>query len=911
MSMVGTTLSDRMVENDTSGNSASSSSSGISSTSSVSATNNGGSANALNIYSTSCLRRPSFLAMKSASTNSVTSSVKAAPTSNSKSGASASSTSSEFPFIMRRDNMNGKASSNGKETVNLVASKEYRIDELQNCSHVADVEFDDKDMDKGHNNNTVVVFDLTTAGCLLYSDTPAHVSSSGSSVENGDAPNKEVYRIHLSLPSTLVKRPKFHFEKLLRTIIDDSKRLKLMNLIDNCDTFLFFDGTSTITKCSLTTYWLIKKFHAFLHDKIGKSNLRLYILEKMDTNLEQPFDYAKEDVPTASGENCKNRNSTAPQKKLNLTIKILPKSTDKMFIQSIKKDAIHYSPNSLKKYFKFHIPTDVEDSDPILPNWLKPFSKKSDNDIILQKLLKNFEYLENLELKRLERGLNSDRNDDSLKLQDSNSYHKIYSLSNLQKEFTKQKKIAMKKPNSCPSSPCFTENDLKLSIPKQQPVLGPPSMHFKLLNSTESNSSPSSSHVDTDSDSLLTPMDNYQVSQGIQSFTKNRYSNILPYEHSRVKLQPSPIHGPTSTNTGYSPSSNLSSTHIPMKKTQDDSCLSNSNNKKRRNSFASSQSYFNQITDPFQRDKGQNRCDTTSKESFNDYFNANYLKLPKINGDFTYIATQAPLPSTIDDFWKVISSNGVKVIISLNSNDELFMRKWDVYWNNNRSDQKYKIDITETFENACNVDGCILRIFTIYKKEEEKDSSIAKSTVYQLQYTKWLDSCGIVMQDILNLHTIKNMLLNNPLALLSDLRAGINKDAVDYSDDVWTHSLTKEKEKSAKQPPLLVHCSAGCGRTGVFITLDFLLNVLTQPTNSSNSIDVWNMSQDLIFITVNELRKQRISMVQNLTQYITCYESILEYFSLIKKQKGRQISKGITDIQSKQQNNVDCTRTHA
>lgn len=85
-----------------------------------------------------------------------------------------------------------------------------------------------------------------------------------------------------------------------------------------------------------------------------------------------------------------------------------------------------------------------------------------------------------------------------------------------------------------------------------------------------------------------------------------------------------------------------------------------------------------------------------------------------------------------------------------------------------------------------------------------------------------------------------------------------------------------------KQPPLLVHCSAGCGRTGVFITLDFLLNILTYPSNCNNKIDVWKMTQDLIFITVNELRKQRISMVQNLTQYITCYEAILEYFSLKK-----------------------------
>lgn len=95
-----------------------------------------------------------------------------------------------------------------------------------------------------------------------------------------------------------------------------------------------------------------------------------------------------------------------------------------------------------------------------------------------------------------------------------------------------------------------------------------------------------------------------------------------------------------------------------------------------------------------------------------------------------------------------------------------------------------------------------------------------------------------------------------------------------------------DQKKNEVSAPVLVHCSAGCGRTGVFITLDYLLNVLEHPTDRSNRIDVWNMSQDLIYIIVNELRKQRISMVQNLTQYITCYEGILEYFGL-RKSAGR------------------------
>lgn len=776
----------------------------------------------------------------------------------------------------------------GKECVNLNSSKEHHIDELQDCCHINEVKVHSDGASAQGDRNTLLVFDLTTSGSLI-SSSDAPLRTKASDGENGSSSSRDVYRIHLSLPSTLLKRPKYHFEKLLQSVIDDSKRSKLMSLIDDCNTFLFYDGSSNMNRCLISTYWLIRKFSDFLHDKLGKKSIRMFMLESIDKGVENGTTAdlkGSESHGPAKGPKLDAENDPMggdrQQKKLNLTIKILPKSSDKMFIQSIKKDTVHYSPNSLKRFFKFHIPDALEDDDPILPNWLKPFSRRDESDKILQKLLHNFEFLESLELNRLERGLTTNnKNRESSKLQDSNSYHKIYSLSNLQKDFQRQGKLS--KPQSRPVSPCPNDINLKLSIPKSQPlsIVNPTSKTnpTEAATSTPLSSSSSSSYQEADGDPLLTPMDNYEMSQGIRSFAKNRYSNILPYEHSRVKLQPSPLHGPTSGAT-FSPSAAGPTTNQSVK-TPSEIGLS----KKRRNS---NPSYFNQkfVDESSQRDEESRKTPgaATSGEGFNDYFNANYLNLPQVNSDFNYIATQAPLPSTIDDFWKVISTNKVKVIISLNSNDELFLRKWDIYWNNDRSGQKYKIDITETFENCCNVEGCILRLFSFYRNGDEKNES-KKLVVYQLQYTKWLDSCGIVMEDILSLHTIKNMLLNKPSVILSDLRSGRNKDAMSYANDIWPANF-KKSNTSVTQPPLLVHCSAGCGRTGVFITLDFLLNVLNEPTSISNSIDVWNMSQDLIFITINELRKQRISMVQNLTQYITCYESILQFFAT-KKQNQR------------------------
>lgn len=101
--------------------------------------------------------------------------------------------------------------------------------------------------------------------------------------------------------------------------------------------------------------------------------------------------------------------------------------------------------------------------------------------------------------------------------------------------------------------------------------------------------------------------------------------------------------------------------------------------------------------------------------------------------------------------------------------------------------------------------------------------------------------------------------------------------------------------------PVLVHCSAGCGRTGTFCTVDSVIDMLKRqrearstrpgmssdsgqgiPTHDSLSRDgdgswVNRDDYDLIEKTVEDFRVQRLSMVQSLRQFVLCYESILEW----------------------------------
>jgi protein tyrosine phosphatase len=137
-----------------------------------------------------------------------------------------------------------------------------------------------------------------------------------------------------------------------------------------------------------------------------------------------------------------------------------------------------------------------------------------------------------------------------------------------------------------------------------------------------------------------------------------------------------------------------------------------------------------------------------------------------------------------------------------------------------------------------------------------------------------------------------------------------------------------EPEVDSRARPMLVHCSAGCGRTGTFCTVDSVIDMLKRqrqakmasvrardhdgdvtmgentdssprsakhssfftPGQRSNmerkvargaaNIDtdwVYDDSVDLIQKTVEDFREQRLSMVQSLRQYVLCYETVLEW----------------------------------
>ena len=90
-----------------------------------------------------------------------------------------------------------------------------------------------------------------------------------------------------------------------------------------------------------------------------------------------------------------------------------------------------------------------------------------------------------------------------------------------------------------------------------------------------------------------------------------------------------------------------------------------------------------------------------------------------------------------------------------------------------------------------------------------------------------------------------------------------------------THTLTALlddlKSEERKQIPVIIHCSAGIGRTGTLIALSHLKQIIG--TQKQQRVD-FGVS---VFSVVRRLREQRTFMVQSREQFELLYQFVLEW----------------------------------
>ncbi|KAH7133049.1 hypothetical protein B0J13DRAFT_641583 [Dactylonectria estremocensis] len=383
---------------------------------------------------------------------------------------------------------------------------------------------------------------------------------------------------------------------------------------------------------------------------------------------------------------------------------------------------------------------------------------------------------------------------------------------------------------------------------------------------------------------------------GVEKGVKNRYKDILPFEHARVKLQ----------------------------------------------------------------EKPSGSC---------DYVNASHLKASRSNK--RYIATQGPLPATFEDFWSVIWEQDVRVIVMLTAESEGGQLKCHPYWKARDfgairlkplSEKKVSLDIdkhrsdshatpsssastggeygrrrantTTTLEasiptpkpmqSQTDIPYVIVRKFALSHASHPFDPI---REITHLHFPSWPDF-GTPAQPshLLALVELANVMQRSALPIETPSVLGSKHSPLDMHSQITWYD---EPELDARARPMLVHCSAGCGRTGAFCTVDSVIDMMKRQrqakaasfrsydvegdvsmggdggdvsprmhkrmhfdttqlraskekrvSRGSTPLDtswVYDESVDLIERTVEDFREQRLSMVQSLRQFVLCYETILEW----------------------------------
>ncbi|MGH0158270.1 UNVERIFIED_CONTAM: hypothetical protein FKN15_075249 [Acipenser sinensis] len=239
----------------------------------------------------------------------------------------------------------------------------------------------------------------------------------------------------------------------------------------------------------------------------------------------------------------------------------------------------------------------------------------------------------------------------------------------------------------------------------------------------------------------------WDVAKKEQNRTKNRYGNIIAYDHSRVILQP------------------------------------------------------------------------MEDDPSSDYINANYID--GYQRPSHYIATQGPVHETVYDFWRMIWQEQSACVVMVTNLVEVGRVKCYKYW---PDDADVYGDFKVTFLEVEPLAEYVVRTFTL-----ERRGFNEMREVKQFNFTGWPDH-GVPYHATGLLSFIRRVKMSNPPS------AG----------------------------PIVVHCSAGAGRTGCYIVIDIMLDMAER----EGVVDIYNC--------VKALRSRRINMVQTEEQYIFIHDAILE-----------------------------------
>ncbi|XP_065178943.1 tyrosine-protein phosphatase non-receptor type 12-like [Sycon ciliatum] len=213
---------------------------------------------------------------------------------------------------------------------------------------------------------------------------------------------------------------------------------------------------------------------------------------------------------------------------------------------------------------------------------------------------------------------------------------------------------------------------------------------------------------------------------------------------------------------------------------------------------------------------------TPTHEEGSDYINASFLQ--DVNGDNGYIAAMGPLTATVSDYWRMLWEYGIKTVVMVCKEVELGKKKCAKYWADAAEPVVVHAGVTIRMVDESQADEISIRILDAEYQGEHR-------RIFQYHFQSWPDH-------------------------------GVPDSAQPIVDLIQIF----RKEQPTNCPPILVHCSAGCGRTGTVCAVDYAWQLLESQIDSDVSV--------LDIVTL--FRHQRLSMVQTKDQYVLIYKAVLK-----------------------------------
>lgn len=249
-----------------------------------------------------------------------------------------------------------------------------------------------------------------------------------------------------------------------------------------------------------------------------------------------------------------------------------------------------------------------------------------------------------------------------------------------------------------------------------------------------------------------------------------------------------------------------------------------------------------------------------------DYINANYITSEEdsVEPKKMYIATQGCLLSTVSDFWRMTWQENSRVIVVTTKEVERGKNKVVKYWPDENTENKEKeytfntVTFRVKFLNESSENDYIKRELLLIR--ETTDGKIDEPRkIYQFHFQTWPDY-GVP---------------TDPGSVLNFL-----------------HMVNTQQEAIATAGPIVVHCSAGIGRTGTFIVLDILLNQI-KTHGFDCDIDIQK--------TILMVRSQRSGMVQTEAQYKFVYMAVHRH---IETEKSRLAAGQLSQSAGREYTNI-------